>query len=109
MVAQKGALSTKTHLASTSARYTKIFRLSAGNKHDTPKGRKLIECFYSEHSHYPLMDRVYKDYETRKLAAKQGFIPVVLHKCNRRKPWNMIKNFINDAMSLNAFFADKML
>lgn len=36
-----------------------IFRLSAGNKHDAPEGRKLIKSFYSEHNHYLLMDRAY--------------------------------------------------
>ena len=37
------------------------FRLSAGNKHDAPEGRKLIESFYSEDKHYLLMDRAYED------------------------------------------------
>lgn len=82
----KRGLTTKIHLASASARYAIIFRLSAGNKHDAPEGRKLIESFYSEHNHYLLMDRAYEDNETRKIAAEQGFVPVVPPKRNRKSP-----------------------
>ena len=36
----------------TSAKFAMIYRLSAGNKHDAPEGRKFIESFYSEDKHY---------------------------------------------------------
>ena len=81
-----------------------IFRLSAGNKHDAPEGRKLIESFYSEDKHYLLMDRAYEDNETRELAVKQGFVPVVPPKRNRKILGNMIRNFTSVAMKLNDIF-----
>lgn len=81
-----------------------IFRLSAGNKHDAPEGRKLIESFYSEDKHYLLMDGAYEDNETRELAVKQGFVPVVLPKRNRKILGNMIRNFTSAAMKLNNIF-----
>lgn len=68
-----------------------IVRLSAVNKHDAPKGRKLIESYYSEDKHYLLMDRAYEDNETRELAVKQGFVPVVPPKRNRKNPWEYDK------------------
>ena len=37
------------------------------------------------------MDRVYEDDKTRALAVKQGFVPVVPPKRNRRKPWDYDK------------------
>ena len=81
-----------------------IFRLSAGNKHDAPEGRKLIESFYSEDKHYLLMDRAYEDNETRELAVKQGFVPVVPPKETVKILGNMIRNFTSDAMKLNDIF-----
>lgn len=82
----KGGLTAKIHLAFTSAKYAMIFRLSAENKHDAPEGRKFIENFYPENDHYVLMDRAYEDNETRELAMKQGFVPVVPPKRNRKNP-----------------------
>ena len=81
-----------------------IFRLSAGNKHDAPEGRKLIECFYSEHNHFLLMDRAYEDNQTRKLAKEQGFIPVVPPKCNRKKPWKYDKELYKRRNEVERFF-----
>ena len=34
------------------------------------------------------MDRAYEDDKTRALAVKQGFVPVVPPKKNRREPWD---------------------
>ena len=81
-----------------------IFRLSAGNKHDAPEGRKLIECIYSEHNHFLLMDRAYEDNQTRKLAKEQGFIPVVPPKCNRKKPWKYDKELYKRRNEVERFF-----
>ena len=67
------------------------FHISAGNKHDAPEGRKLLETIYSEDEHYLLMDRAYEDDKTRTLAQQQGFIPVVPPKKNRKKPWEYDK------------------
>ncbi len=76
-----------------------IFRLSVGNKHDAPEGRKLIESFYSEDKHYLLMDRAYEDNETRELAVKQGFVPVVPPKRNRKNPWEYDKELYKCSLS----------
>ena len=67
------------------------FHISAGNKHDAPEGRKLLETIYSEDEHYLLMDRAYEDDKTRTLAQQQGFIPVVPPKKNRKKTWEYDK------------------
>lgn len=81
-----------------------IFRLSAGNKHDAPEGRKLIESFYSEDKHYLLMDRAYEDNETRELAVKQGFVPVVPPKRNRKSPWEYDKELYKRRNEVERYF-----
>jgi hypothetical protein len=73
-------------LASTAERSTLVFHLSAGNRYDAPECRKLLEKIYSDGNHYRLMDRVYKNDETRALAVQRGFIPVVPPKKNRNQP-----------------------
>jgi len=91
------------HLVSTSAKYAMIFRLSAGNKHDAPEGRKLIESFYSEDNHYLLIDRAYEDDTARELAVKQGFIPGVPPKRNRKGVWIMIASIIQHFLKYSSF------
>ena len=63
------------------------FHLSAGNRHDAPEGRKLIESLNSEVAQYLLMDRAYEDDETRALVFSRGLVPVVPPKKNRKSPW----------------------
>lgn len=101
--AQKG-LTTKIHLASTSAKYAMTFHLSAGNKHDAPEGRKLISSIYSEDSHYLLMDRAYEDDKTRELAVKQGFVPIVPPKRNRKKSWEYDKELYKRRNEIERYF-----
>lgn len=81
-----------------------IFRLSAGNKHDAPERRKLIESFYSEDNHYLLMDRAYEDNKTREFAVKQGFIPIVPPKCNRKEPWDYDKELYKRRNEVERYF-----
>lgn len=81
-----------------------IFHLSAGNRHDAPEGRKLIESIYSEDYHYLLMDRAYEDDETRALAEKQGFIPIVPPKRNRKEPWDYDKELYKRRNEVERFF-----
>ena len=81
-----------------------IFRLSAGNKHDAPEEKKLIESFYSEGKHYLLMDRAYEDNETRELAVKQGFVPVVPPKRNRKNPWEYDKELYKRRNEVERYF-----
>ena len=72
----KGGLTTKLHLCCTSS-YPVVFRLSPGNSHDAPEGRKLIESIYSKNNNYLLMDRAYEDDKTLALAKNHGFKAVV--------------------------------
>ncbi len=53
------------------------------------------------------MDRAYEDDKTRSLAMKNGFIPVVPPKKNRKDPWNMTKNYINAEIKSNVIFEIK--
>ena len=70
----------------------------------TPEGRKLIESFYSEDKHYLLMDRAYEDNETRELAVKQGFVPVVPPKRNRKNPWEYDKELYKRRNEVERYF-----
>ena len=54
-----------------------VFRLSPGNSHDTPEGRKLIESIYSKNNNYLLMDRAYEDDKTLALGKNHGFKTVI--------------------------------
>jgi transposase len=103
LAAQKG-LTTKIHVAATSAKHALAFTLSPGNNHDAPEGRKLLELISSDDKHYLLMDRAYEDDETRALAVKQGFIPVVLPKSNRREPWEYDKEAYKNRNEVERFF-----
>ena len=67
----KGGLTTKLHLCCTSS-CPVVFRLSSGNSHDAPEGRKLIESIYSKNNNYLLMDRAYEDDKTLALAENHG-------------------------------------
>ena len=78
-------------MATTSAKFALEFIISAGNCHDAPEGRKLLEDIYSDHNHYLVMDKAYEDDATRALAVKQGFIPVFPPKSNRKEPWDYDK------------------
>ena len=83
----KRGLTSKIHVVCVSERTALKIRLSAGNCHDAPEGRKLISSINSRICHYLLMDRAYEDDQTRLLAVNQGFIPVVPPKKNRRTHW----------------------
>jgi transposase len=69
-----------------------IFDISAGNAHDAPEGRKLMEMFGKQELSVPLgMDRAYEGDETRELAASLNMKPVVPPKSNRKNPWEYDK------------------
>ena len=68
------------------------YSLSEGQKHDAPEGRKLIAKLEKPREERSLaMDRAYEDDETRALAAKQGYNPVVPPKKNRLETWEYDK------------------
>ena len=50
------------------------------------------------------MDRAYEDEETRALAVRQGFIPVVPPKKNRKEPWEYDKELYKRRNEVERFF-----
>ena len=64
---------TKLHLRCT-ASCPVVFRLSPGNPHGAPEGKKLIESIYPN---CLLMDRAHEDYKTLALAKVHRFKTVV--------------------------------
>ena len=54
-----------------------VFRLSPGNSHDAPEGRKLIESIYSKNNNYLLMEKAYEDDKILALVKNHGFKAVV--------------------------------
>ena len=68
-----------------------MFSLSAGQRHDAPEGRKLIEQLEVVDECFLPMDRAYEDDATRELAVKQEFTPVVPPKKSRKNPWDYDK------------------
>ena len=68
------------------------FILSAGQLHDAPQGRLLMETVGKQQSVIPLlMDRAYEDDYTRYIAQMLTFEPVVPPKKNRKSPWEYDK------------------
>ena len=68
------------------------FILSAGQAHDAPQGRILMETVGKQKAVIPLlMDRAYEDDFTRYIAQTLGFDPVVPPKSNRKNPWEYDK------------------
>ena len=64
------------------------FRAVAGNAHDAPEGRALLEDLGPMPEGLPmLMDKAYEGNETRQLVLDLGMIPVVPPKSNRLDPW----------------------
>jgi len=68
------------------------FILSAGQFHDAPYGRILMETVGKQKSWTPLlMDRAYEDDQTRLTAQLLNFNPIVPPKKNRKNPWDYDK------------------
>ena len=87
-----GGITTKIHLAAASDEIAVAYSLSEGQKHDAPEVRKLIAKLEKPREERSLaMDRAYEDDETRALAVKQGYNPVVPPKKNRLEPWEYDK------------------
>lgn len=78
---------TKLHMVAASDRDAVMFTLSLGQAGDTPGGRALLRQLGPvAQATYLLMDRAYEGDETRGLAVKLGYVPVVPPKRNRKKP-----------------------
>ena len=68
------------------------FILSAGQLHDAPQGRLLMETVGKQEIIIPLlMDRAYEDNLTRYTAQTLNFKPIVPPKSNRKDPWEYDK------------------
>lgn len=81
-------------MVSANDRIAVEFKLSAGQLHDAPQGRLLLETIGTqkyEHNFQSvplLMDKAYEDNETRYIAQQLYFAPVVPPKKNRKEPWD---------------------
>ena len=64
----------------------------------------MLELISSIKNHYLLMDKAYEDECTRKLALKQGFIPVVHPNSNRKNPWIYDKEMYKNRNQIERFF-----
>jgi transposase len=91
-------------LASASAEFALAFHLSPGNNHDAPEGRILIGNIESDDKHLLLMDKAYEDEQTRNMAIKRGFIPVVPPKLNRKEPWDYDKEAYKKRNEIERYF-----
>ena len=75
-----------------SARMAVDFILSAGQLHDAPQGRILMDTVGKQKTVTPLiMDRAYEDDYTRYTAQMLKFDPIVPPKSNRKEPWEYDK------------------
>lgn len=77
--------------------------LAPGNAHDAPEGRKLI-VEVDGHGKPLVMDKAYEDNKTRKLAEKQGFLPTVPPKRNRKEPWEYDRELYKKRNEIERFF-----
>ena len=79
-------------MMAANARTSVEFILSAGQLHDAPQGRLLMETVGKQKTIIPLlMDRAYEDGYTRYIAQTLNFKPVVPPKKNRKNPWEYDK------------------
>ena len=70
-------------------------RLKAENCWKESRPKTAIICLWT---------RAYEDNETRALAEKQGFIPVVPPKSNRKEPWEYDKEIYKRRNEIERFF-----
>jgi transposase len=84
-------------MVSANERTAVAFILSAGQDHDAPHGRLLLETIGTQKYQHNfkavplLMDRAYEDDETRYIAQQLYFTPIVPPKKNRKNPWDYDK------------------
>ena len=103
-------------MVAASDRVAVVFALSAGQDHDAPSGRKLLEnsnIYAILGINKPpddnfginlLMDKAYEDDTTRKLVKDMGFIPVVPPKLNRKEPWDYDKELYKKRNEVERLF-----
>jgi transposase len=92
-------------VAAASDRTPITFSLSPGNYGDAPEGRKLIaKLGGTSREVYLLMDKAYEGDNTRKLADKLGYHPVVPPKSNRKEPWEYDKELYKQRNQVERLF-----
>ena len=81
------------------------FTLSAGQCHDAPQGRILMETVGKQETIIPLiMDRAYEDDFTRYIAQMLKFEPIVPPKTNRNDPWDYDKELYKKRNEVERLF-----
>jgi len=81
------------------------FILSAGQLHDAPQGRLLMETVGKQKNIIPiLMDRAYEDDYTRYIAQTLNFKPEVPPKKNRKNPWEYDKELYKRRNEIERLF-----
>jgi len=103
----KGGLTTKIHMMAVNAKTAIEFILSAGELHDAPQGRILMETVGKQmrETRIPLlMDRAYEDNNTRYTAQMLGFEPIVPPKRNRKDPWEYDKELYKRRNEIERLF-----
>ncbi len=106
----KGGLTTKVHMLAANEKTAIEFTLSAGQSHDAPQGRLLLETVGTQKYKYNyssvplLMDRAYEDDETRYIAQQLYFTPIVPPKKNRIIPWEYDKELYKQRNEIERLF-----
>jgi len=81
------------------------FTLSAGQAHDAPQGRFLMEAVGRLKNFIDLiMDKAYEDDYTRYIAQTLGFNPIVPPKSNRTNPWDYDKGLYKRRNEIERLF-----
>jgi transposase len=92
-------------MVAANARTAITFSLSAGEAHDAPEGRKLLNSLGGPNRPLHLiMDRAYEGDETRQLALDLGFTPVVPPKSNRVNAWEYSKEIYRRRNEIERLF-----
>ena len=79
-------------MMAANARTAVDFILSAGQLHDAPQGRILMDTVGTQKIVTPLiMDKAYEDAYTRYTAQLLRFDPIVPPRSNRKEPWEYDK------------------
>ena len=98
-------MTTKVHAMTANAEIAVELTLSAGQCHDAPQGRILMETVGKQDEVVPLlMDRAYEDDLTRFTAQMLKFDSVVPPKSNRNNPWDYDKELYKHRNEVERFF-----
>ena len=92
-------------MISANERTAAEFSLSAGQKHDAPQGRLLMEVMGKQKHVVPLvMDKAYEDDYTRYIAQTLNFKLIVPPKSNRINPWDYNKELYKSRNEIERLF-----